>query len=79
MVGSSAGKNVVIQHSNGYYTVYAHMSDIYVSVGQSVGRGQKIGAMGRTGVATGTHLHFGVFYGMPYNGGYSINPRKLWR
>lgn len=79
MVGSSAGKNVVIQHSNGYYTVYAHMSDIYVSVGQSVGRGQKIGAMGKTGVATGTHLHFGVFYGMPYNGGYSINPRKLWR
>ncbi|MGN1338617.1 MAG: peptidoglycan DD-metalloendopeptidase family protein [Candidatus Coprovivens sp.] len=79
MVGSSAGKNVVIEHNNGYYTVYAHMSDIYVSVGQVVSRGQKVGAMGRTGVATGTHLHFGVFYGKPYNGGYSINPRKLWK
>ncbi len=79
MVGSSAGKNVVIQHSNGYYTVYAHLSAYNVSVGETVARGQKIGAMGKTGFATGTHLHFGVFYGKPYNGGYSINPRRLWR
>lgn len=78
MMGSAAGKNVVIEHSNGYYTAYAHLSDIYVSVGQQVSRGQKVGAMGHTGNAFGTHLHFGVFYGTPYNGGHSINPLRLW-
>ena len=79
IVGSSAGYNVVIQHSNGYYTVYAHMSSVSVSVGQQVSRRQKVGAMGRSGVATGTHLHFGVFIGTPYNGGRPINPMQLWQ
>jgi murein DD-endopeptidase MepM/ murein hydrolase activator NlpD len=79
MVGGSAGKNVVIEHPNGYYTVYAHLSAIYVSEGQSVSRGQKIGAMGHTGYATGTHLHFGVYIGKPYNGGKVINPLRLWK
>lgn len=78
MVGSSAGKNVVIQHSNGYYSVYAHCSQLYVRVGQQVTRGQKIAAMGNTGFVTGTHLHFGLFYGKPYNGGKAIDPRQLW-
>lgn len=78
MVGSSAGKNVVIQHSNGYYTVYAHCSQLYVRVGQQVSRGQKIAAMGNTGYVTGTHLHFGLFYGKPYNGGKAVDPRQLW-
>ena len=78
MVGSSAGKNVVIQHANGYYTVYAHCNNLYVKVGQTVSRGQKIASMGKTGIATGTHLHFGVFYGKPYNGGRPINPLRLW-
>ena len=68
-----------IEHSNGYYTVYAHCSALYAHVGQYVARGERIAAMGHTGAATGTHLHFGVFYGKPYNGGYSINPRRLWR
>ena len=50
-----------------------------VKNGQWVTRGQRIGSMGRSGVATGTHLHLGVFYGgPPYNGGYSINPMRLW-
>ena len=79
IVGNSAGYNVVIQHSNGYYTVYAHCSKLYVKKGQTVTRRQKIAAMGASGVATGTHLHFGVFYGgPPYNGGKSLDPRKLW-
>lgn len=79
MVGNSAGRNVVIQHPNGYYTVYAHLSKILVSEGQSVSRGQRIGAMGHTGVAYGTHLHFGVYIGKPYNGGRPINPLRLWK
>ena len=80
IVGSSAGYNVVLKHNNGYYTVYAHMSGMPpVRTGQWVTRGQRIGSMGRSGVATGTHLHLGVFYGgPPYNGGYSINPMRLW-
>lgn len=78
MVGSSAGLNVVIEHSNGYYTVYAHCSGLSVRVGQTVSRGQRIASMGDTGTATGVHLHFGVFYGKPYNGGRSINPLRLW-
>lgn len=78
LVGSSAGYNVVILHSNGYYTVYAHCSKLYAKVGQSVKRGEKIAAMGKSGVATGTHLHFGVFIGKPYNGGRSIDPLRLW-
>lgn len=79
IVGSSAGYNVVIKHSNGYYTVYAHCSKVYVSKGETVSRRQLIAAMGKSGTATGTHLHFGVFYGgPPYNGGKSIDPRKLW-
>ena len=79
MVGNSAGINVVLRHENGYYTVYAHLSKFYVTKGQWVSRGQKIGAMGHTGNAFGTHLHFGVFTGPPYNGGRSFNPMRLWQ
>jgi murein DD-endopeptidase MepM/ murein hydrolase activator NlpD len=81
MVGSSAGYNVVIRHDNGYYTVYAHMAPgtIKVAVAQRVVRGQIIGGMGMSGWATGTHLHFGLYAGEPYNGGRPINPFKLWQ
>ncbi len=79
MVGNAAGINVVLAHDNGYYTVYAHLSKFYVSPGQRVGRGERIGAMGHTGNAFGTHLHFGVFTGPPYNGGRSFNPLRLWQ
>lgn len=79
IVGNSAGYNVVLKHSNGYYTVYAHCAKVTVKKGQTVTRRQKIATMGKSGVATGTHLHFGVFYGgPPYNGGRSVDPRKLW-
>ena len=79
MVGGAAGINVVLQHDNGYYTVYAHLSKFYVTPGQRVSRGERIGAMGHTGNAFGTHLHFGVFTGPPYNGGKSFNPLRLWQ
>jgi murein DD-endopeptidase MepM/ murein hydrolase activator NlpD len=54
------GVHCVINHGNGYTTLYAHMSDMYVSVGTQVTKGQVIGAMGRTGNSTGNHLHFEV-------------------
>jgi len=56
----AGGLQIVINHGNGFETLYAHNSSIYVKEGQSVTRGQPIGYMGATGRATGTHLHFGV-------------------
>ena len=56
----SAGYYVVIEHDNGYRSVYMHMSSFDVQVGQTVTQGQQIGACGSTGVSTGSHLHFGI-------------------
>lgn len=54
------GLYVLIDHGNGFQTVYAHLSVIYVKVGQSVGKGQTIGLSGNTGKSTGPHLHFEI-------------------
>jgi murein DD-endopeptidase MepM/ murein hydrolase activator NlpD len=54
----SYGLYVIIDHGQGLTTLYGHLSDIDVSVGQTVTQGQKIGEGGRTGYATGNHLHF---------------------
>ena len=61
--GSGFGNVVIIAHSNGFATLYAHMSSISVSAGQSVGAGTYLGGMGCTGSCTGTHLHFEVWAG----------------
>ena len=57
---SSAGYYVVIEHDDGYRSVYMHMSSFDVQVGQTVSQGETIGACGSTGVSTGSHLHFGI-------------------
>ncbi|MDE1919481.1 MAG: peptidoglycan DD-metalloendopeptidase family protein [Patescibacteria group bacterium] len=57
----SFGKWVMLIHGDGLNTMYAHLSEIDVAKGQSVGTGQVIGLSGMTGYATGPHLHFGVY------------------
>ena len=59
----SYGKCVIVDHGNNVVTLYAHMSSIGASVGQSVSRGQTIGRVGSTGASTGNHLHFEVRVG----------------
>ena len=54
------GYHIVIDHGNGYQTLYAHLNSIYVNVGDNVAQGQQIGEMGNTGNATGPHLHFEI-------------------
>ena len=54
------GEMIIIQHDNGTQTLYAHLSSVNVSVGDTVSRGQVIGGMGSTGRSTGPHLHFEV-------------------
>ena len=56
----SYGNFVKIIHSNGYYTLYAHLKDVYVKVGQKVNKGDTIGYMGNTGNSYGAHTHFEV-------------------
>ena len=58
--GVGYGHYVVIDHHNGYTTLYAHASAIHVSVGQRVNQGDVIASVGRTGNSTGNHLHFEV-------------------
>ncbi|MGW6736977.1 transglycosylase family protein [Streptomyces sp. NPDC055013] len=68
----SFGYQVVIRHTDGRYTQYAHLSAISVKDGQSVGAGQRIGRSGSTGNSTGPHLHFEVRTGPGF--GADIDP-----
>lgn len=54
------GCHVMIDHGNGFQTLYGHLSQISVSAGQAVSQGQQVGAMGSTGRSTGPHLHFEI-------------------
>ncbi len=62
------GLFIIINHNNGYYTIYGHMSELSVKKGQVVEMGQYIGKMGATGKAYGCHLHFGISEGYPFRG-----------
>lgn len=72
--GYGYGNRVVIDHGNGYRTLYAHLSQVYVVSGQTVNRGSAIGKMGSTGRSTGIHLHFEVIQGGAY-----LNPLNVLR
>ena len=54
------GRKVVIDHGNGYHTVYAHLAKVRTRRGRRVLRGEVIGAVGKSGRATGPHLHYEV-------------------
>ncbi|HDL2512293.1 TPA: peptidoglycan DD-metalloendopeptidase family protein [Enterococcus faecium] len=56
----SAGNYIIIDHGDGYYSYYLHLSNYIATPGQSVSAGQTIGTMGTTGNSTGVHLHFGI-------------------
>ncbi len=58
--GGRYGNYIVVEHSNGTFTRYAHLSNVSVSTGQSVSKGEKIGTSGNTGHSTGPHLHFQI-------------------
>lgn len=71
---SGYGTSVVIDHGNGYQTLYAHLNDYYVQPGTNVTKGQQIGEMGCTGNCTGPHLHFEVRDGTIQRNPYGFLP-----
>lgn len=68
------GNMVLIDHGNGLETLYGHMSAFYVTLGQTVRRGDAIGRMGSTGHSTGPHLHFEI-----HQNGVHLNPLNYLR
>ena len=73
------GEYIIIDHGNGYYSEYAHMCPgcRYVHEGQVVEKGTPIGGMGRTGAATGVHIHFAIWSGYPFRGT-PLNPMNFY-
>jgi hypothetical protein len=71
------GNVVVIHHMDDLFTLYAHLSKIDVRAGKTVQIGAKIGEVGQTGAATGSHLHFEVRRGEVENYFSTVNP-ELW-
>lgn len=67
------GNCIMIDHGNGYVTLYGHLSSISVSEGQNVTQGSTIGAVGSTGNSTGPHLHFEVL-----KNGTRIDPEQFF-
>lgn len=61
------GNMIMIDHGNGFQTLYAHLSALNVGCGQSVGQGDVIGAIGNTGRSSGSHLHFEILAGTKVN------------
>jgi len=67
------GLTVVLDHGQGLASIYSHLSEIRVAMGQEVMKGEVIGVTGQTGLAGGDHLHFGIMVN-----GVSVNPIEWW-
>ena len=76
--GNGGGYQIWVSNGSGLYTTYNHLSSVGVSAGQSIGAGDAIGQVGQSGRATGPHLHFEVWVGPIWNGGYRVNPLKYF-
>jgi len=66
------GRTIIVNHQNGYHTLYAHNQKILVKKGDSVRKGQTIAQVGRTGFATGPHIHYEVTYN-----GKNLDPKRF--
>lgn len=75
--GPAYGNAVVIKHSNGKYSQYAHLSTVNVKVGETVKTGEKIALSGNTGNSSGPHLHFEIRTSPNY--GSALNPAAFLR
>ena len=75
MVGTVGiyGGTVMIDHGFGLFSMYSHMSSMSVTTGQMVAKGDIIGKTGRTGLAGGDHLHYGMFVNKTF-----VNPIEWW-
>lgn len=73
-ISTGYGCHVIVDHGNGYQTLYAHMSSYIPDAGAAVVQGQQIGVMGSTGRSTGPHLHFEI-----RSGGSLLNPLNFLR
>jgi len=72
------GYQIWISHGNGVYTTYNHLSSITTNTGAYVAKGERIGRVGSSGNSTGPHLHFEVWRGSIWDGGYRVNPLKYF-
>jgi murein DD-endopeptidase MepM/ murein hydrolase activator NlpD len=68
-VNSTYGNFIILNHGNGYQTLYAHLNTVSVKKDDRVNQGARIGEVGNTGYSTGPHLHFAV-----YKNGRAVNP-----
>ncbi|MCJ2003310.1 M23 family metallopeptidase [Lactococcus carnosus] len=71
---SQGGNYVIVQHDDGYWTYYGHFRSVRVTVGEKVNANSILGIMGKTGLATGVHLHFEVWQGAQWQ---RVNPRSV--
>jgi len=67
------GNAIIIDHGQGLFSLYGHLSAINTSVGKKVAKGEKIGSSGTSGLAGGDHLHFSIIAG-----GQFVNPQEWW-
>jgi murein DD-endopeptidase MepM/ murein hydrolase activator NlpD len=58
---SGYGEAVIIDHGNGFQTLYGHNSELLVTVGQDIAQGEQIAKMGSTGNSSGNHCHFEIY------------------